>query len=497
MSKLSAVSLSKHYSRKKALDDVSLSFETGHIYALLGENGAGKSTLASLLSGDAEPTSGNILVDGWAVSFNSPRKAIDCGIAMVRQQPLLADELTVWENCVLGNEKTDMLGTLKKKETLSALEKLEQSWSLSLPLTQKAKALTAPERMSASLLANLYKSPRFLILDEPSATLDHEQRMNLFQTLKAKVSEEGLCIIFITHSIQEALDYADVITILQKGRLVFSADITQEKPAVSDIMDKLFPHKESRGFTFAGRQAPAASDSTEKAESAGQPLLELKNVTVRPQKGAALFNISFTVPEGQLTCISGQRESGMDTLENLLTGMLDLPKTHAPFSRQHVINGTVMFKGTPLSRPLTPRFLRENGTAIIPFRKMIRASHPELTIAELLGNTGADPQKILTQVQTDIPVTEKVKALSGGMLQRLIIARELYADPSFVIMSSPSYGLDRFSTEKVTETVQALLKQGATVLVLGEEPALAELSTNCCKLVSGELFPVSGKKEAL
>lgn len=118
---------------------------------------------------------------------------------------------------------------------------------------------------------------------------------------------------------------------------------------------------------------------------------------------------------------------------------------------------------------------------------MIRGSHPELTIDELLGSTGADPEVILQQVQTDITPREKVKALSGGMLQRLIIARELFSNPSFIIMSSPSYGLDRFSTDKVTETVQALLSRGATVLVLGNEPALAQIADRRYELVSGHL----------
>lgn len=478
MHSLAASHIAKHYSRKKALDDVTLSFETGHVYALLGENGAGKSTLASLLAGDAQPTDGTILLDGKNAVFRSPHDALSSGIAMVRQQPLLADELTVWENCILGNEKTGFGGMLKKKDAISALEELEKAWFFLVLLQKKAGSLTAPERMYASLLANIYRKPRFLILDEPSATLDETQREKLFATLKDRAHLTDMCIIFITHNIQEALDNADYITILQKGHVVLTQDITQTKPSVTDIADKLFVRKESRGFTFVASQTqvPSVSDAV--------PMLELRNVTVRPDSGAALFNISCTVPKGKLTVISGPRESGMDTLEDLFTGMLPAlkPRTAAAES-----GDGIFFDGEWLTKPLTPRYLREHSTAIIPSRKMIRGSHPELTIDELLGSTGADPEVILQQVQTDITPREKVKALSGGMLQRLIIARELFSNPSFIIMSSPSYGLDRFSTDKVTETVQALLSRGATVLVLGNEPALAQIADRRYELVSGHL----------
>lgn len=480
MHTLAVSHISKHFTLKKALDDVSLSFDSGNVYALLGENGAGKSTLAALLSGDATPTSGSVLLDGTPVTFRSPHDALEKGIAIVRQQPLLVDELTVLENCMLGNEKS---GFLKKRMAAADLEKLARSWSLTVRLNAKAGILSAPERLFGTLLANLSRKPRFLLLDEPSATLDENQRKKLFATLRTKAHQNGLCIIFITHNIQEALDYADVITILKKGCVVFSKEITLEKPSISSIEDKLFARKESKGFTFA---APPLSNVM-KAEKEPAPkhrqevsTLELHDVTVRPADGAAVFDLNIAIPQGRLTCITGQHESGLDTLEDLLTGMLG--------SRSGLhMKGDIFFNGTYVSK-LTPRFLRKHRTAIVPSRKMIRASHPELTIAEFLGCTGIKAERILEQVQMDISVKEKVRVLSGGMLQRLIIARELYSDPSFVIMSSPSYGLDRFSTEKVTETVSALLSHGTTVLVLGDEPDLLPLASNVYKLVSGYLL---------
>lgn len=472
MHTLAVSHISKHFTLKKALDDVSLSFESGKVYALLGENGAGKSTLASLLSGDAQPTSGSILLDGTPVSFRSPHDALKSGIAIVRQQPLLVDELTVLENCMLGNEKGSFL---KKRTAAGELEKLARSWSLSVRLNAKAGILSAPERLSGTLLANLARKPKFLLLDEPSATLDQTQRTSLFSTLRTKAHQNGLCILFITHNIQEALTYADVITILQKGHAVFSEDISLTKPSPAVIEEKLFAKKESSGFTFA---APPLSGVMTKGHASA--MLALHDVTVRPADGAAVFDLNLSIPKGQLTCITGQHESGLDTLEDLLTGMLD--KT----GKQH-IKGDIYFDGSYVTK-LTPRFLREHRTAIIPSRKMIRASHPELTIAEFLGCTGIKPERILEQVQMDISAKEKVRVLSGGMLQRLIIARELYTDPAFVIMCSPSYGLDRFSTEKVTETVSSLLSHGTTVLVLGNETSLIPLASNVYKLVSGYLL---------
>ena len=213
MAILSAYKISKSYPRKTVLDEVSLSFEGGRIYALLGENGAGKTTLASVLTGSLRPDNGKLLLDGAEID-RSPAEV--CRIAAVNQIPELVDSVSVLDNCILGAEPAGHSGIIRRGAARKELESLCRQWNTGEILNKKTFNLTAQERFYAAFLSALYRNPDFLILDEPSATLSGNERASLFESL-SEAAHNGLCVIFITHDIKEAVRYSDAVYVLRDG----------------------------------------------------------------------------------------------------------------------------------------------------------------------------------------------------------------------------------------------------------------------------------------
>ncbi|HPO03355.1 MAG TPA: ATP-binding cassette domain-containing protein, partial [Treponemataceae bacterium] len=203
----------------QALGGVDIVFHPGEIHALLGENGAGKSTLVHILSGLYQPTSGCVRIGGRDFCFTSPSQALSAGVAMVHQQPLLSDELTVLENTLLGVPGF----FLSKKKALRSYAELQKLWNISLDPETQARTLAQADRLRAALLAAVYRNPDFLILDEPSSVFSPEERDAFFESLRA-AAERGMGIILITHRIGEAVRWSHRISVLRKGELIYSSN---------------------------------------------------------------------------------------------------------------------------------------------------------------------------------------------------------------------------------------------------------------------------------
>ena len=213
MSILQVSSVSKLFPKKTALSNVSMKFEGGKRYTILGENGAGKSTLASILAGLKSPDTGELIVNGSPVFFSSASDAQKKKIVMIQQQPSVAMPLTVLDNVILGAEPCVFPGIIRKKTARREVEKLIEDWQLDVSPDRKAAELSAPQLFYTALLSALYKKPDWLILDEPSASLDEQQKKSLFAAIKRFTEhEEKRCVIFITHNLKEAADNADKIS---------------------------------------------------------------------------------------------------------------------------------------------------------------------------------------------------------------------------------------------------------------------------------------------
>ncbi|MBP3710045.1 MAG: ATP-binding cassette domain-containing protein [Treponema sp.] len=467
----------KKYIHKTVLDDVSLSFKGGMIHALLGENGAGKSTIAAILSGARGADYGTLLIDGNEAHFAVPRDAVRAGIACVAQRPLLADSISVQENILLGAEYNCTGKKMKKAHVIRAAAAIQQTWAPQLDVHARVANIGGDERFYTSLIAALVKEPRMLILDEPSALLDWEQRRSLYANMRT-LAQNGMNVVVITHSMQEAALYTDTVTVLRNGKV---AEYYESSESFGKKV--LDAHTHCIGAGRCGAQdnrsfAPQKGERASKACERGERLfpeinnsISFEHVTVRPKNRPALFDVSFTAKSGEVTLVTGLQESGLGTLENALMGMENarvlgtckITDAH----KTEIINLK--------SGRLSPQFLRYNTTlhtALIPSNRTYRASNPSLSIEQLVcamhnsRDARAYTAKIIKKAEVSIEPHEKASSLSGGMLQRLILAREFDVQPLLLIACEPLQGLDVAAAERTAALLSSLAEQGCIVLVL-------------------------------
>ncbi len=478
----------KSFGSKIVLDNLNCDFPAGKVYALLGENGAGKSTLAALISGEDKAYSGTI-------DFQN---IYSC--ALVHQRPLLADRLNVRDNIILGSEPvrfslfgvsrtlvrlfgvfrrfggffgfTDFVRFIDFKKARNQIDALLKEWDIPVNPLSQVPLLSAQERFFTALASALYKNPDILILDEPGAVLNIEQKRALYPAFK-NYAAKGKIVILITHNTDDALEYADGILILRAGRKAAFLDCTENECTVLTR-----PYIES--LVFAGKtDSPvfSASPTSPAAALVSEPVLAVKNLSCVPNEGSPLHDISFEVYPGTITCIYGYRENGLETLENLLTGMKKLEYT-----------GSILIEGKRELHPQTKRHtgskkhtdalgpvrLRAFGAGIVPFNRTFRASNPALTVEQILTvylkhedkiDGAAYTQQLIARAGIHIGIEEKASALSGGMLQRLIIEREIDAFKKLLILSEPERGLDVNATAALTRRLQRAADEGTGILL--------------------------------
>ena len=457
--------LCKKYGKKSVLENISLKFGDGKIHALLGENGAGKSTLAKIISGRELPDSGQIFLDGKKVSHSSPSIALQNGIAEVQQRPLLSASLSGKENLFLSGFNFSKNRFFISNKIPEEIIQIQKKWAPDLNLNSEVKNMGGNGRFYLSLIASLLKSPRFLILDEPSAFLDPTERKQLYESLREFVSEEkGRSILVITHNRAEALHYADTITVLKDGK----------------ISARLESRDEFKNFSFGELNGTGISSekSDEKImdENVDTLCFSISHGNCRPHDSAALLDASFEVHYGKISAITGIKEAAMDTLENLVTGI-----------GTSGAKGSVVFKAknsSPIKMDLKKgrygiSFLRKYNAAIIPSDKTFRASNPKLTVEQMLSTNEsskmkrdeklASLKKIIDEAGIKTELSDLCSSLSGGMLQRLVLSRELSRNPDFIIFCNPMQALDVESQGKLASKILSLSKEGKAVLIIGAE----------------------------
>lgn len=449
MLNLSVQNLVLKYPKKTVLNGVSVDFNHSQIHALIGENGAGKSSLIKIICGDILPTSGKILINQKDAEIKTPSDAIKHGIVCVHQRPLLADNISIIENLMLGAINFNK----KRAEELLAL------WLPGVNSRTLVKNCSGDIRFFTSLTGALLKNPELLILDEPSALLDNAQRDFLFKKLKT-FAKEGMNIIVITHFMEEAQNYGDTITYLEEGLV--------SKPKVD--------------FLNAGLEEIMHSNHNEQNDF----LLSFKNLISLPKDKPAIRNFSFTARGGEITLISGQAEDGRETLEDTISGM--------SFSKQ---NGILTIVDKATSREFSFSIKNGNFTrrqlekspftfGIIPSNKTFRGSNPNLTILQLLSAGLAENREyalsLIKKADVNITLNEKAEVLSGGMLQRLILERELGKNPDILILCEPVQGLDSASVKKLCDRIRLLADTGKIVLVLSSSEFPEEICDKIYRL---------------
>ncbi len=466
------------YPLKTVLSHVSIEFKTGYIHAIVGQNGAGKSTLADIITGYKQPTTGKLFLNEKEAVFHSHIDAVKKGIQIVHQRPLIAEGITVKENILMGLEHS-------KKINLKVINHIKESWAPDLKLDAKVSDIGADGKFYTALISTIAKNPEVLILDEPSAALDWQQRRLLYANMRNMV-KQGVSILIITHSLQEASLFTDTVTVLKEGKLAaFYSDSKQFVKGTEGYQDFQIhiPEKTKKENT----------EDLSVINSNTNQMMSFHDLSIRPSSRPSLFNIDFSLHSHSITLIRGLPEAGLETLEDVVTGMEQCPYTGS----FEIITESQTKKNIDLSKhPLKTSYLRGNNyrtAGIIPSKKNFRGSNPNITVLELLTTyyRGKKPEVyaeyLIEKAKVCITPLELVSNLSGGMLQKLIMAREIDNNPKFLIISEPLQGLDTDSAATLCKNLYDLSQKGTGILILSATEFPQEYCSSFYKLEAGKL----------
>ncbi|MGV3488171.1 MAG: ABC transporter ATP-binding protein [Tuberibacillus sp.] len=460
---------------------VNLSVDEGEIHALVGENGAGKSTLMKILFGLETPTEGQIIYKGKDVSFNGPKDAISQGIGMVHQHFMLVPSFTVAENIVLGDEPKKGLFRDRKK-AIEITNKLVEDYGLQVPAKSRASEISVGRKQRVEILKVLYRGAKLLILDEPTAVLTPQETDELFKSLK-DLTKLGYTIIFITHKLREVMEISDRITVLRAGRTVGSL-ITKEtnEEAISRMMV-------GRDVLLRVEKEPARPKET---------VLSIKDIVVEDDQGkTAVDHVSFDVRAGEIFGIAGVEGNGQTELIETLTGL------------RSVKSGSIRYQGEAIENK-SVLSIRKKKIAHIPEDRQTRGACLTASIEEnLILDRYRDKefskgfilnQKKINQFSDELIKSYDVRtssakqaagSLSGGNLQKVVIAREFSKDPKLLIASQPTRGVDIGAIEFIHKEIVKKRDDGAAVLLVSAELSeVMSLSDRLGVMYNGELVAV-------
>lgn len=440
--------------------NVSMDVQENSIHALVGENGAGKSTLMKVLFGITPFQGGSITYKGKEINFSNPREAIAAGIGMVHQHLMLAPDLTVAENLVLGMEPLKGKMFLDGDEAVRICSEASEKYGLAVPPEKKIKDLPIGVRQRVEILKALARNAEVLILDEPTAVLTPQETEVLFKTLDG-LKENGKTIIFITHKLSEVTRVADRITVMRDAKAITTRDMEGlDEEKIASLMV-------GRDISYE-RIAPP--------ENIGAAKLSVRNLHYTDKDGVeALKGVDLDIRAGEILGIAGVEGNGQSELAELIAGLL-LPDS-----------GTITLDGKSLLE-LTPRMVRESGIAHIPEDRMENGVAEVATIEENLivdryykkeYNTRGklnwkyitDKSKQLIEQFNILTKNSKTNVgfLSGGNIQKVVVARELTSDPEVIIASQPTRGVDIGSEELIHNLLRDARDEGKGVFLISAD----------------------------
>ncbi|MEV7601427.1 ABC transporter ATP-binding protein [Kitasatospora sp. NPDC089797] len=452
--------ITKRFPGVVANHDINLTVRTGTVHALMGENGAGKSTLMKILYGMQKPDEGTIAINGEQCEFGTPGDAIARGIGMVHQHFMLADNLTVLENVVLGGEKLHGIGARAKAK----IKELSDQYGLGVRPDALVEDLGVADRQRVEILKVLYRGAKILILDEPTAVLVPQEVDALFDNLR-ELKAEGVTVIFISHKLHEVLAVADAISVIRRGTTVGDADpkaVTARQLAELMVGAEL-PSPESRESTVT---------TTEMLDVQG---LRIAKTDAEGIERVVLDDISLRIHKGEILGIAGVEGNGQAELVEAIMGMLPLDA------------GTVVLDGKDLSGSQT-RLRREAGIGYIPEDRHKHGLLLEAPLWEnrILGHVTEAPNssgvllkpaaaredtwRIVEQYDVRTPGIEVTAAsLSGGNQQKLIIGREMSHQPKLLIAAHPTRGVDVGAQAQIWEHIRTAQRDGLAVLLISAD----------------------------
>ncbi|MCA9836902.1 MAG: ABC transporter ATP-binding protein [Trueperaceae bacterium] len=478
--RLSMKGITKRFPGVLANDNVSFDVRPGEVHALLGENGAGKTTLMNILYGIYQADSGSMSINGKPVQFRSPKDAMREGIGLVAQHFHLARRHSVAENIGLGLGGTHFFYPVRALET--QIKTLGETYGLAVDPKAKVWQLSPGEQQRVEILKALIQGAKILILDEPTSVLTPQEAESLFAVLR-RMRAEGEAVIFISHKLDEVMEIADRITVLRKGAVVTSMDKAEASPEL------LAQH-------MMGKAVAPLRPKTK--PPVAKNVLELKNVSVKNKRGMnALKSVSFELHHGEILGVAGVAGNGQAELIEILTGL------HQPNE------GQIMLDGKDITS-LNAKGLFEAGVAHIPEDRNHMGVVPSMTVSENLvlrqyryppfvqmgllnwAKVNSFAQSSIKDYQIATPSRDTLtRLLSGGNVQKVILARELSGEPRLVVAAHPTYGLDVSATALTHDLLLKQRERGAGVLLVSEDlDELLKLADRILVLFAGELMGV-------
>lgn len=457
-----------------ANDHVDLQVEQGEIHSLLGENGAGKTTLMKVLFGFYKPEEGTVRIHGELIRDQTPGKAFVQGIGMVHQHFMLIDNLTVWENVVLGSEMgRGVIDEAANKEKVRQLSKLYQ---FDLDADARIRDLSVGMKQRVEIMKTLYRGAQIIIMDEPTAVLTPLEARQLLDTL-LKLQKQGKTIIFITHKLKETMAVSNHITVLRKGRSVadFSTSETSEEELASVMVGREMDLSLERELT-----------------ERGETVFSIKDVRLLPN---AAGTVSLDIHRGEIVGIAGVEGNGQQQLEEMLMGL-------APCRE-----GSLLYLNQDITQEPAKKRVKM-GLGYIPSDRFKQAVLPSFSLSDnyLLGNQFREQyvsRGLIRQKELNIMTKEAMElydvravdenqaigSLSGGNQQKLVLSREVRKNPDFILACQPVRGLDIGAIHFIHKVLLDLKKQGKAILLISAELTdIFQLSDRIGVLYKGELM---------
>ena len=436
--------------------DITFAVGEHEIHALVGENGAGKTTLMKILFGMEAPQEGKIFINGKEEKIANPLDAIAKGIGMVHQHFMLVPSLTVAENVTLGAEPMKN-GLFDFDGAVKATQEIADKYNFNVDALQKVSDLSVGQMQKVEILKALYKGAKLLILDEPTAVLTPQETEELFEQL-FKLRDSGVSIIFISHKLEEVMRICSKVTVLRHGRCMGSLDIAGlNEAAISKLM--------------VGRDVVLKIDK--EAPKLGKPVVEIQNVVKINSIGKnVLDNVNFTIHEGEVVEIAGVEGNGQTELSEVLAGLSSFASGDIKLNGQSIKGKTV-------------REIRDQGMAYIAEDRMVEGVAGDMSIKmNIVADRFTKPDfkkgmfmdakkinDIADQYIKDFEILcdskdQPVRMLSGGNIQKVVVAREFTSGANFILACQPTRGIDVGTAEMIRKTIVKKSREEGTATLL-------------------------------
>jgi simple sugar transport system ATP-binding protein len=462
-----------------ANDNISIKLKRGEVHALLGENGAGKTTLMNILFGIYKADKGEILIKGRDAAVKSPHHALMNGIGMVQQHFTLVPSFSVAENVILGLK--DFGFVIKTKNVESKIRELGEKYKLPVHPRAKVWTLSVGERQRIEILKLLYTGANIIILDEPTAVLTPQESELLFKAIR-KLVDEGSSVIFISHKLDEVLSISDRITVLREGKAV-------------DTVDRKDVERKDLIRMMVGREI--LLDMEKPVVEPGKILLDIKNLNVKNDKDlVAVKNLSLEIKSGEILGIAGVAGNGQRELAESVYGLRRWESGKVELDSQNLQNGNVNQRISaglsfiPQDRKTIATCPNLSVMSNIFMKNTIKGFKDKSSLNMDINAMFKKTDELIKEFSISTPSSKtEVRYLSGGNLQKVVLARELSNNPKVIIAEHPTRGLDVGAMEFVYKLLLEEKKKGAAILLLaGELYEIFRLSDRVAVIYEGEIM---------